>query len=38
MVKGYCPAEDEEQVALLAGYPVEELVIERVRWNGKEFG
>lgn len=36
-VKGYCPAEDGGQVALLAGYPVEELVIERVRWNGKEF-
>ena len=36
-VKGYCPADSEDGVASLAGYPVEQLVIERVRWNGKEF-
>lgn len=36
-VRGYCPARDEEEVARFAGYPVEELVIEPIRWNGKEF-
>lgn len=36
-VKGYCPAQDEEEVAEFAGYPREELVIERVKWNNKEF-
>ena len=36
-VRGYCLARDEAEVAYIAGYPVEELVIERARWNGKEF-
>ncbi|MBA7649668.1 hypothetical protein ES703_57466 [subsurface metagenome] len=36
-VRGYCPARDEQGVARLAGYPVEELVIELVKWDGKEF-
>jgi len=36
-VRGYCPAKNEDGVARLAGYPAEQLVIERVRWNGKEF-
>ena len=36
-VRGYCPGKDKEKVARLAGYPVEELVIERVRWNGERF-
>lgn len=34
---GYCPARDEAEVARFAGYPVEELIIERLKWNGKEF-
>ena len=37
-VRGYCPARSKQEVAGLAGYPVEELIIERVEWNGKEFG
>ena len=36
-VRGYCPAEDESGVAHFAGYPVEDLIIEPVTWNGKEF-
>jgi hypothetical protein len=36
-VRGIVLTRDKEQVARLAGYPVEDLVIERVRWNGKEF-
>lgn len=36
-VRGYCPTRDEAEVARLAGYPREELVIEQVTWNGKEF-
>ena len=36
-VQGIVPARDHEEVARLAGYPVEGLVIERVRWNGEEF-
>lgn len=36
-VRGYCPAKNEEQVARLAGYPLEELIIKCVNWNGKEF-
>ena len=32
-VRGYCPG----NVAEFAGYPLEELVVERVKWNGKEF-
>lgn len=36
-MRGLVPAKNEAEVARFAGYPVEELVIERVRWNGKEF-
>jgi len=36
-VKGYCPAESEAELARFAGYELKELVIKRVRWNGKEF-
>ena len=36
-VRGYCPVDDEPGVARFAGYSVEELVIELVKWNGKEF-
>lgn len=36
-VRGIVLTRDKEQVARLAGYPVEELVIERVTWNGREF-
>lgn len=36
-VRGYCPAKDEPGVARFAGYPVENLIIEPVIWNGKEF-
>jgi len=36
-VRGIVLCNSKEQVARLAGYPLEELVIERVKWNGKEF-
>lgn len=36
-VRGYCPARDEPGVVRFAGYPLEELVIERVIWDGKQF-
>ena len=36
-MRGYCPAKDEPGVARFAGYPVENLIIEPVIWNGKEF-
>lgn len=36
-VKGIVLARSKAAVARLAGYPVEELVIERVVWNGREF-
>ena len=36
-IKGYVLAGDENEVARLFGYPREKLVIERVRWNGREF-
>ncbi len=32
-VRGYCPG----SVVEFAGYPLSELVIERVKWTGKEF-
>jgi len=35
--QGYCPGKNEAEVAHFASYPVEELVIERIRWNGKEL-
>lgn len=36
-VRGLARARDEAGVAKFAGYPAEGLIIERVRWNGKEF-
>ncbi|MBA7570104.1 hypothetical protein ES708_11851 [subsurface metagenome] len=36
-VRGYCPAKNEAEVAYFAGYPVKDLIIEPVRWDGKEF-
>ena len=36
-VCGYCPAKDRAGVARFAGYPLRDLVIKWVRWNGKEF-
>jgi len=36
-VRGIVLANSKAKVARLAGYPLGELVIERVRWNGKEF-
>jgi len=36
-VRGYCPAETQQEVARFSRYPLSELVIERVVWNGKEF-
>ena len=36
-VKGIVMSKSKAEVARFAGYPKEELVIERVRWNGKEF-
>ncbi len=32
-VQGYCPG----KVAEFAGYPISQLVIQRVIWDGKEF-
>lgn len=32
-IRGYCPG----NVARFAGYPISELVIQRVKWNGEEF-
>lgn len=32
-VRGYCP----RNVARFSGYPISELVIQRVKWNGEEF-
>lgn len=36
-VQGYCPALNEQEVARFADYPIPELRIERVAWNGEEF-
>ncbi len=36
-VRGIVLSRSKAAVARLAGYPVEELVIERVEWNGEEF-
>ena len=36
-IKGYVLARSKAAVASLAGYPVGELVIERVVYNGREF-
>ena len=36
-VRGYCPATSKLGVARFAGYPIKELVIQRVKWNGEEF-
>ena len=36
-MQGYCPAKSELEVARFAGYPIAELRIERVVWNGREF-
>jgi len=36
-IRGYCPAKSEQEVAEFAGYPISELHIGRVKWNGKEF-
>lgn len=36
-VRGIVMSQSKAAVARLAGYPVKELVIERVEWNGKEF-
>lgn len=36
-VKGYCPARNEQEVARFAGYPLEELIIEKVIFDGEEF-
>jgi len=36
-VRGYCLARNEIGVAYFASYPIEELHIEQVTWNGKEF-
>jgi len=35
--QGYCPAQNEQEVARFVGYPAGELIIEKVKWNGKEF-
>lgn len=32
-VQGYCPRSKIK----LSGYPKSELILEKVRWNGKEF-
>lgn len=37
VARGYCPAESKQEVARFAGYPIGELVIERVVWNGEKF-
>ena len=36
-VKGLAPAQGKAEVARFAGYPISELHIERVVWNGEEF-
>lgn len=36
-VQGITLARDEAEVARLAGRSAKSLIIERVRWNGKEF-
>lgn len=36
-VRGIVPARDLAAVARFAGYPLDKLVIARVRWDGKEF-
>ena len=36
-VRGIVLTRSKAAVARLAGYPKEELVIERVTWNGEEF-
>lgn len=36
-VKGLVPARSELEVARFAGYPISELVIQRVKWNNEEF-
>ena len=36
-VQGYCLAKDRRGVARFAGYPLRDLVIKPVRWNGKMF-
>lgn len=36
-VRGIVLTRSKAAVARLAGYPREELVIERVKWNGEEF-
>lgn len=36
-VKGYALEKGKQYVAILVGYPRNELIIERVRWNGEEF-
>ncbi|MBA7598393.1 hypothetical protein ES703_05408 [subsurface metagenome] len=36
-IRGYVSAKDDNEVARLFGYPREEMVIELVKWNGREF-
>ena len=36
-IQGYCPTRDEEGVAKFADYPIKNLVIKKVIWDGKEF-
>lgn len=36
-VQGYCPARSKLEVARFADYPISELHIEQVNWNGEEF-
>ena len=36
-VQGYVPRGTKAEVARLAGYPLEKLVIKRVIYDGKEF-
>lgn len=36
-VQGYCPAKSKLVVARFLRYPISELVIQRVKWNGEEF-
>ena len=36
-VQGYCSAKNELEVAKFADYPISEIKIERVKWNGEEF-
>lgn len=36
-VRGYCPAKSKQEVARFAGYPLKELIVKKVIYDGEEF-